>query len=101
MGEDISNGNSERKGKTTMTAWYLPPRVGEVVQFNEKHKWAGALGIVSEVKQCGEDYRVMIGATIPDNEAHCNTAYIFSMLNDKEFDFIGDAVLMPPKEEDE
>lgn len=82
-----------------MAEWYLPPKVGDVVQFNERHKWCGAFGYVSEVKQCGDDIRVMIGATIPDNQTHCSTAYIFSMLSDKEFDFIGNAVLMPQQEE--
>lgn len=77
------------------------PVIGDVVQFNEKHKWCGALGFVSEVKKSvGDDYRVMIGATIPDNEAHCHTAYIFSMLNDNDFDIVGKAVLMPPEEGD-
>ena len=54
---------------------------------------------MSEVKQIGDDYRVMVGATIPDNQTHCSTAYIFSMLSKKEFDYIGNAVLMPQQEE--
>ena len=28
-------------------------RIGDVVQFNENHKWCGCLGIVREVKDCG------------------------------------------------
>lgn len=32
---------------------------GMVVQFLENHKWAGSLGIVTEVKECGDDIRYM------------------------------------------
>lgn len=78
----------------------LKPNRGDVVQFTEKHKWCGAFGYVSEVKQCGDDYRVMIGATIPDNQAQCSTAYIFSMLKDDEFEVVGRAVMMPQEESD-
>ena len=84
-----------------MSEWYLPPKKGDVVQFNENHKWCGSLGIVTEVKQIGEDYRVMVGATIPDNQAKCSTAYIYSMLKNNEFDYIGKAALVMPEEEDE
>lgn len=84
-----------------MSEWYLPPKRGDVVQFTENHKWVGTLGIVSEVKKCGDDYRVMVACTIPDNKEHCNTAYIYSMLSNKEFEFVGNAVMMPPEEEDE
>lgn len=79
----------------------ITPTEGDIVQFTEKHKWCGALGIVNEIKKCGDDFRVMIGTTIPDNQAHCNTAYIFSMLSNNEFEVVGRAVMMPPKEEDE
>ena len=85
-----------------MSEWYLPPTKGDVVQFNENHKWCGALGIVEEVKQIGNDYRVMVGATIPDNQLKCSTAYIYSLLSENEFDFIGKAALMmADKEENE
>lgn len=77
------------------------PNKGDAVQFTEKHKWCGAFGFVSEVKKCGDDYRIMIGATIPDNQLHCSTAYIFSMLSENEFEVIGKAVLMPQESEDE
>ena len=30
---------------------------GMVVQFTEKHKWAGCLGIITEVKESGADIR--------------------------------------------
>jgi hypothetical protein len=79
----------------------LKPNRGDVVQFTENHKWCGAFGYVEEVKKCGDDYRVMIGATIPDNQTQCSTAYIFSMLKDDEFEVLGKAVLMPKEESDE
>ena len=74
-----------------------------VVQFTEKHKWCGSLGIITEVKKCGDDYRFMIGCTIPDNQNGCNTAYIFSMAKSGEFEplFDGKAVLRPKGENDE
>ena len=77
--------------------------VGTVVQFNERHKWRGSLGFVESVKKCGDDYKFMIGCTIPDNQAGCNTAYIFSMASAKEFEPLidGHAVLMPRSSEDD
>lgn len=39
--------------------------IGDVVQFNEKHKWTGSLGIVTEIKNCGDDIRYMVGVPIP------------------------------------
>ena len=56
----------------------------EVVQFNEKHKWCGCLGIVEEVKK----NRIMIGVPVPEN----GTAYIFAQ--PEELERIGEAVLV-------
>ena len=64
--------------------------VNEVVQFNEKHKWCGCLGIVSEAKQCGDDTRYLVGVPIPEK----GTAYIFSMESKNEIEPIGTAVLV-------
>ena len=55
---------------------------GMVVQFIEKHKWAGCLGIITEVKESYADIRYMIAVPIPQQ----GTAYIFSMESDEEFD---------------
>lgn len=41
---------------------------GDVIQFNETHKWTGILGIVGEIKQ----ERIMVGVPIPQK----GTAYI-------------------------
>ena len=38
---------------------------GMVVQFTEKHKWAGCLGIITEVKESGADVRYMIAVPVP------------------------------------
>ena len=51
----------------------------DVIQFNENHKWRGCLGIITEIKDCGENgIRYMIGVPTPRE----GTAYIFVM--DKE-----------------
>jgi hypothetical protein len=69
-------------------------QVGDVVQFTENHKWRGCLGIVSEIKDCGDDIRYLIGVPIPNNDGSVtSTAYIFSMLSENDFEFVGRAVL--------
>ena len=69
-------------------------RVGDVVQFNEKHKWCGSLGIITEVKECKDDIRYMVGVSIPQQ----GTAYIFVMLSENAIELIGKAVLTPKGE---
>ena len=69
-------------------------RVGDVVQFNEKHKWCGSLGIITEVKECKDDVRYMVGVSIPQQ----GTAYIFVMLSENAIELIGKAVLTPKGE---
>lgn len=72
-------------------------RIGQIIQFNEKHKWCGTLGFIEQAKKCDDDCRVMIGCTIPNNQTTCDTAYIFSMASKKEFEVLSDgqAALMP------
>ena len=65
-------------------------RKNDVVQFNEKHKWCGCLGIISNVKRCGDDIRYMVGVPIPQK----GTAYIFTMRSAAEIERIGEAVLV-------
>lgn len=69
--------------------------VGDVVQFNERHKWCGCLGIINEAKKIGggedADVRYMIGVPIPQQ----GTAYIFTMDSKREIEFIGPAILVP------
>lgn len=66
----------------------------DVVQFNEKHKWAGCLGIVVEDKGEGHTRRYMIGVPVPIK----GTAYIFDDGNGIEY--IGKAVLVEQDDED-
>lgn len=68
-------------------------KTGDVVQFTERHQWCGCIGIINEVKSCQEDVRYMVGIPIPSGDG-VNTAYIFSMENKKEFEYVGRAVLM-------
>lgn len=66
-------------------------KVGDVVQFNEKHKWCGSLGLVTAAKPCGTDTRYMIGVPVLQQ----GTAYIFSMASAREVERIGAAIFMP------
>lgn len=70
-------------------------RVGDVIQFNEKHKLCGSFGFIKEAKRFGYDTRYMVGVPIPQQ----GTACIFTMKSKEEFEKIGKAAFMP-KEED-
>jgi len=65
-------------------------KINDVVQFTENHKWCGCLGIITEVKDCNNDIRYMIGVPVPQS----GTAYIFSMESENEFEFIGRAIMV-------
>lgn len=67
----------------------------DVVQFNEKHKWCGSLGIIKEVKKCGDDVRYMVGVPMPQQ----GTACIFAMESANEIEYIGEAVLVEKDDE--
>ncbi len=69
---------------------------GDIVQFIENHDWCGSLGIVDEVKKCGDDIRYMIGVPVPMQ----GTAFIYSMKNDCEFEKVGKAVLVLKEDEE-
>lgn len=69
---------------------------GDLVQFTESHKWCACIGIITEIKQCGDDIRYMIGIPIPEQ----GTAYIFSMESKKEFEYVGKSLFVE-KDEDE
>lgn len=73
-------------------------QVNDVVQFNENHKWRGSLGIIGEVKICGDDIRYMVGVPIPQQ----GTAFIFVMESENAIEYIGKAILtMKAGEENE
>lgn len=67
---------------------------GEVVQFNENHKWCGCLGIIDEIKEIGSDIRYMVGVPIPQG----GTAYIFVLESENAIELIGKAILTPKGE---
>lgn len=69
---------------------------GDVVQFNENHKWIGSLGIITKVKDCGDDTRYMVGVPAPMQ----GTAFIFVMESENAIEYIGKAVLTLKDEED-
>ena len=69
---------------------------GDVVQFNENHKWIGSLGIITEVKDCGNDIRYMVGVPAPMQ----GTAFIFIMESENAIEYIGKAVLTLKDEEE-
>ena len=80
--------------------------VGDVVQFNENHKWRGSLGIITEKKEIhntelqGEDkndIRYMIGVPMPQR----GTAYIFVLESEFSIERIGKAVLTPKSSEED
>lgn len=64
---------------------------GDVIQFNENHKWCGSLGIIDEIKDCGiNGIRYTVGVPIPLQ----GTAYIFVMDNENAIEYIGKAVMV-------
>lgn len=69
---------------------------GSVVQFNENHKWIGSLGIITEVKDCGDDIRYMVGVPAPMQ----GTAFIFVMESENAIEYIGKAVLTLKDDDD-
>lgn len=68
--------------------------VNDVVQFNENHKWCGCLGIIDEIKDCGQNgIRYMVGVPMPQQ----GTAYIFVMSTENAIERIGRAILVAKK----
>ena len=76
-------------------------QVGDVVQFNENHKWRGSLGIITELKEVlgdffydtgkqQEDIRYMVGVPIPQQ----GTAYIYVLKSESAIEYIGKARLV-------
>ncbi len=66
-------------------------KIGDVVQFNENHKWCGSFGYISEVKDCKQNsIRYQVAVPIPQE----GTAFIFVMDNENALDLIGKTDLM-------
>lgn len=73
-------------------------QVGDVVQFNENHKWRGSLGIITNIKDCKENgIRYQVGLPIPQE----GTAFIFVMDNENAIEYVGKAILIMRSEEDD
>lgn len=60
--------------------------IGDVVQFNEKHQWNGALGIIDEV----DDTTCLIQMTIPSG-AEMRTFYIRASYD--KIEYVGKAYM--------
>lgn len=72
-------------------------KINDVVQFNENHKWRGSLGIINEIKRCGDDIRYMVGVPAPME----GTAFIYVMDSENAIELIGQAVLVPREVDNE
>jgi len=75
-------------------------RVGDVIQFNKRHKWAGSLGIIEEIKDYAEEptmIRYLVGVPLPNQ----GTAYVFVYNYENTIEYIGEAVMTVRKDEDE
>ena len=69
----------------------------DVVQFNEKHKWCGSLGIVTEINDTNSGALYMIGVPIPQQ----GIAYIRVLDSENAVEYIGRAVLTDSEGEDD
>ena len=72
---------------------------GDVIQFNENHKWCGCLGIIGEVKHYTfpANTRYQIYVEIPQQ----GRAYIYVMENENAIEYIGKSKLVLQSEEGE
>lgn len=68
----------------------------DVVQFNERHKWCGSLGIITKVTETDKDVMYMIGVPIPQQ----GIAYIRVLDSEDAVEYIGHAVLTESEDED-
>lgn len=72
---------------------------GDVVQFNERHKWTGALGIIHEVKEVythdqtgevdGKDIKYMVAIPNPVNDIEVANIFIYVMQDENAIEYIG------------
>ena len=64
-------------------------RKNDVVQFNERHKWCGSLGIITKITETDNTHMYMIGVPIPQQ----GIAYIRVLDSENAIEYIGRAVL--------
>lgn len=69
----------------------------DVVQFNERHKWCGSLGIVTKVAEVANDILYIVGVPIPEK----GIAYIRVLDSENAVEYIGRAILTDSEGEDE
>ena len=69
---------------------------GDLVQFELGHKWEACIGIINQVKTCGDDFKCLIGVPVPQQ----GTAFIFSMYNDNEFKVVGRSLFLLSDDEE-
>lgn len=72
-------------------------KINDVVQFNEKHKWRGSLGIINDIKICGDDIRYTVGVPAPME----GTAFIYVMESENAIELVGQAILVPVEADNE
>ena len=81
-------------------------KIGDVVQFNENHKWCGCLGIIDEIKpihntdlggELPNDYKFMIGVPIPEK----GISYMYVLASEFAIEYIGKANLVSKDSEDD
>ena len=65
-------------------------KVGDIIQFNEKHKWAGCLGIITDLIEFKDDVRFTVGVPYPVK----GVAYIYVMESEMSIERIGEAKLV-------
>lgn len=79
---------------------------GDVIQFNENHKWCGVLGIIEEVKPIHNekvnadgvnDFRYMVAVPVPRK----GTSYIYVAGAEHSIELIGRAILVPHSSDDD
>lgn len=77
-----------------------PFQINDVIQWTEEHKWCGLFGIITEIKECGDDIRYMIGCPTFTEDGKIGTAYIFEMESTRRFEYIGKAAMIHADNED-
>ena len=71
-------------------------QAGDVVQFNENHKWCCCLGIIDNFKPIHNDFRFMVGVPMPNG----GIAYVFVLASENAIERIGEAKLVPKERGD-
>lgn len=80
-------------------------QIGNVIQFNENHKWCGCFGTIVEVKTYNDGsirYMVEVPHIVSDESGtHVYPAFIFVSDKENAIEYIGRAVFTTRDENDE